>query len=120
MSTERACKLVNVDQTKDLALCMISLQGPREIIHGVGRFFMDPDGRAEIAFIVEEECQNYGIGRTLLETLIKAASKRGIDEIYAMVLSDNRPMRGILEKYEFKKHSKDDLMESMYTKILNF
>ena len=120
MSTERAYKLVNVDQTKDLALCMISLQGPRETIHGIGRFFMDPDGRAEIAFIVDEACQGSGIGTVLLDSLIEVATKREIKEIYAMVRSDNRPMRGILEKYEFEKHSTDDLMELMYTKKLSF
>ena len=55
MSREKAHSLVNVDQRRDLALCLTERQGPKQEIHAVGRyFFLDNENLAEVAFVVRE------------------------------------------------------------------
>ena len=39
MSREKAHSLVNVDQRRDLALCLTERQGPKQEIYAVGRYF---------------------------------------------------------------------------------
>jgi len=110
MGTERAYRLVNVDLTKDMALCVVERQGPREIIYGVGRYYLLHDGKsAEAAFVVHENTQNLGIGSLLLKKLIKIAKERGLEKLYADVRTDNRPMRRVFEKQGFIKQPSDDL-----------
>ena len=54
---------------------------------------------AEIAFIVGDEYQGRGIGSFLMKALVVAARVGGIEKFTARVLSDNQPMRAILDKF---------------------
>lgn len=65
------------------------------------RFVRDETDRtvAEIAFIVGDEYQGRGIGSFLMKALVVAAHVAGVEKFSARVLSDNRPMRAILERY---------------------
>jgi protein lysine acetyltransferase len=54
---------------------------------------------AEIAFIVGDEYQGRGIGSFLMKALVVAARVGGIEKFTARVLSDNQPMRTILDKF---------------------
>ena len=54
---------------------------------------------AEIAFIVGDEYQGRGIGSFLMKALVVAANVGGIEKFTARVLSDNLPMRTILDKF---------------------
>ena len=48
---ERACELVGSIKTADLALAILELRGTRQIIHAVGRYYLDTDETsAEMAF----------------------------------------------------------------------
>ncbi len=100
LSTEQAYKLVGVDQTADLAFGLFARQGPRETIHGVGRFFREGDG-AEVAFVVGEAMRGKGIGTLLAQRLIGIAKQRGIKRLQAMVHADNHAMRHVLTKLGF-------------------
>lgn len=100
MTRERAYDLVNVDQTRDLALAVFETQGPRQIIHAVGRYYVDPDGRsAEVAFVVRETKRRLGIGTTLMETLIAVARKRGLEQVWGRVRKDNLPMLALFKRF---------------------
>jgi CRP-like cAMP-binding protein len=64
------------------------------------RFVREADPTvAEVAFIVGDEYQRRGIGTFLLEALAVAARSDGIRRFTARVLSDNVPMRRILDQY---------------------
>lgn len=54
---------------------------------------------AEIAFIVGDAYQGRGIGNFLMDSLIIAAHVGGVKKFTARVLSDNLPMRTILDRF---------------------
>lgn len=100
MSRERAYELVNIDQTHDLALGILEVQGPREVIHAIGRYYLDPDGRtAEVAFVTRETKRRCGLARTLFEQLRTEARKRGLVALRAQVAPENEAMLGLFQRY---------------------
>ncbi|MCW8929377.1 MAG: GNAT family N-acetyltransferase [Gammaproteobacteria bacterium] len=102
MSRERASSLVAVDQNKDLALCVVKMNGPREEIIAVGRYYyIERENSAEVAFVVREEDQGKGIATTLLKEMIKIALKRNLSVLYANVRAENNAMRRVFEKNNF-------------------
>lgn len=54
---------------------------------------------AEIAFIVADGYQGRGIGSLLMDALIISAQVGGVRRFTARLLSDNLPMRAILDRY---------------------
>ncbi len=58
----------------------------------VGRYDTIETGRAEVAFLVEDQHQGRGIGQLLLEHLAQAGRERGIERFVAEVLPDNQAM----------------------------
>ena len=114
MATDQAYRLVNIDQTKDVAICLVQRQGPREIIRGVGRFYMETESRAEISFVVEDELQGKGLGSVLMETLIRIAKERKIPQLWAYVINTNYAMQHLLEKFNFTHQEGGDSSEFEY------
>lgn len=99
MSRERAFELVGIDQGKDLALGIFELQGPRQVIHAVGRFYLDTDpASAEMAFVVSEEKRRLGMARVLLQRMIEVADDRKLQKLWASVDRDNIPMIGLFRQ----------------------
>jgi acyl-CoA hydrolase/RimJ/RimL family protein N-acetyltransferase len=93
MTRARASELVGIDQNRDLALAIIELRGPQQIIHAVGRYYLDTDGRsAEMAFVVAEDKRRAGMARTLLEHMTQIARHRGLHHLWAQVDRDNTAM----------------------------
>ncbi len=115
MTRESAYKLVNVDQNKDLALCVIERQGPREIIHGVGRYYLEEDkNEAEVAVIVRETHRRRGIASFLLKNLLVVAKERNIQRITAIARADNYAMNKVFNKFGFIKSESEDIMEKNF------
>lgn len=99
MTRERAYDLVNVDQTRDLALAIFETQGPRQIIHAVGRYYLDANGRgAEAAFVVRETKRRLGMASTLLSALMAVARRRGLEFLWGRVRKDNLPMLALFRR----------------------
>lgn len=65
------------------------------------RFVRDAEDPAvaEIAFIVADDYQGLGIGGFLMDALIVAARVGGVQRFTARLLSENLPMRAILDRY---------------------
>jgi GNAT superfamily N-acetyltransferase len=65
-----------------------------------GRCALRPDHErrdsAEIAVAVLEPWEGRGVGKALLHRLADRAQDEGITQFTARMLSDNRPMRGLL------------------------
>lgn len=119
MGTDRAYKLVNIDQNKDLALCIVERQGPRETIHAVGRYFIDNQGNAEVAFVVREEKQGLGMASILMNKLIEIGKARNIKTLEGYVRMDNHAMKCVFEKFEFAQKRGEDFSEVTYVLKLN-
>lgn len=66
---------------------------------GVARYIrLEPQGdTAEIAVTVVDTHQRRGIGRPLLERLLRAAYQRGIRRVRVHLLAENLPIRKLLE-----------------------
>jgi CRP-like cAMP-binding protein len=63
---------------------------------------------AEVAFIVGDAYQGRGVGTFLMGALAVAADYHGVQRFTARVLSDNLPMRAILDRFHAVWH-RDDL-----------
>lgn len=110
MSRERAFELVGVDQNHDLALAIIELMGPRQVIHAVGRYYLDRDGRgAEMAFVVSEKKRRVGMARSLLDRMLEVAQDRGLELLWAQVDRDNQAMITLFRKYPCRELPGEDL-----------
>jgi CRP-like cAMP-binding protein len=68
---------------------------------------IDP-AAAEVAFLVGDAYQGRGIGTFLMGALAVAADYHGVQRFTARVLSDNYPMRAILDHFDAEWH-RDDL-----------
>ncbi len=116
MSREKAYSLVNVDQSRDLALCITERHGPMEEIHAVGRYFLlEQENLAEVAFVVRETKRCTGMAKALLGQMIEVAQKRGIGEMLAYVRRDNLAMLHIFENYNFIRGVADSPDEVVLT-----
>ena len=105
MSREYAHKLVNVDQTKDLALCVIERHGPREVIFAVGRYYLDLEKNSvQVGLVVSELKRGLGMADGLIKAMIDIASKRGVIEMTGLVLANNLVMIRVFEKHGFTQH----------------
>jgi len=62
---------------------------------------------AEVAFIVGDDYQRRGVGTFLMDALSVAARSDGVHRFTARVLSDNYPMRVILDRYGAEWHRDD-------------
>jgi GNAT superfamily N-acetyltransferase len=56
----------------------------------------DDPATAEIAVIVEDDCQRRGIARKLMNRLTRLARERGIENLSAVVLTNNQAARSLV------------------------
>lgn len=112
MTRENSCKLVSVDQSKDLALCFTQRDQLGEVIQAVGRYyFIASSNMAEVAFVIRETQRSKGMATTLLLQMIKIAKKRGLTQLIACVRRDNAPMLKVFENAGFKRGYSEDYDE---------
>ncbi len=75
-------------------LAVVALDAGR--IVGVGRYDrVEETTDAEVAFIVADGYQGYGIASTMLRLLARAGRRHGITRLVASVLPDNKKMLGV-------------------------
>ncbi len=106
ISHERLARVCFNDYDRELAL--VAVEGGK--ILGVGRMQRNPLRReeAEVAFLVRDSAQGRGIGQALVGELIGAARAEGLKRLTAELLSDNGPMRRLLEKQGFRMRLASD------------
>ena len=95
-------RLTTVDFSRDMALAAALMLEGREVLIGVARYVLEPDGRAcEFALVIADAWQGRGIGRRLMEKLIVVARSRGLARMYGDVLSTNLHMLDFCRKLGF-------------------
>lgn len=114
MTREKSCSLVSVDQSRDLALCIVRQQGSVSEIQAVGRYYLNDDGSScEVAFVTREKYHGKGMARQLLAEMIRIAGMRGLESMQAYVRSDNKNMLRVFESANFKRMPAEDPGEVM-------
>jgi RimJ/RimL family protein N-acetyltransferase len=109
MTRENSCKLVSVNQHKDLALCFTQRTNLADVIHAVGRYYyIESNNCGEVAFVISEHKRGKGMAKTLLDEIIKIATIREVDKLVACVRRDNAPMLKVFKKAGFiRKYSEE-------------
>jgi acyl-CoA hydrolase/GNAT superfamily N-acetyltransferase len=110
-------KLTNIDYEQNLAIVGIVPSPAGEDIVAIAQYFLDPKtGVAEVAFIVQDEWQDKGMGSFLLEYITTIARSRGIRSFYATVLPMNKAMLQIFYNsgYEIKTEFDGDAYSITY------
>lgn len=104
MSRETSCKLVSVDQQRDLALCFTRKDDLGEFIQAVARYYyVEADNSCEVAFVIKESQRGKGIAKALLAEMIAIARARGVAKMVAVVRADNTPMLKVFEHGGFAR-----------------
>ncbi|MBO1254415.1 GNAT family N-acetyltransferase [Alteromonas sp. 5E99-2] len=111
MSRENSYELVSVDQTKDLALTIVSTKASKFKIQAVGRYYLNANNTCELAFVTRESQQGKGMATYLLSQLIDIAKQRGLDKMFAYVRPDNKAMITVFEQFYFKRLMSADHQE---------
>jgi len=100
-----------IDFEHHVAIVATIISEEKEELIGVGRYIelkeKGPERVAEVAFAVDDEHQNLGVGTILFEQIVTIAQNNGISRLEADVLPDNRNMLGIF------KHSGFELKTTM-------
>jgi len=102
-------KLANIDYMNDLAIVGVVPSPAGEEIVAIGQYFLDPKTQlAEVAFLVQDEWQQKGMGSFLLEYLAQIARKRGVRSFFAKVLPANKPMLTVFHNSGYKVNTEFD------------
>lgn len=108
-----------VDYQRRLALVAEGGSAEEPVLIGVGRY--EPTDEAEtveVAFVVEDRWQDKGLGRILLQDLLRAAEARGIHRFRAYVLPDNAPMLRLLSRETsiLERKTEGGIMDIVFTR----
>ncbi|MHC4644868.1 MAG: GNAT family N-acetyltransferase [Planctomycetota bacterium] len=89
-------QLVNIDYRQDVAIVGTVPGVSGDQIVAIAQYFLEPKTQtAEVAFLVQDEWQQKGMGTFLLDYITRIAKQRGIRRLCAKVLPGNKPMLNI-------------------------
>jgi RimJ/RimL family protein N-acetyltransferase len=92
--------LATVDYRRRLALLAEHGSPEAPELVGVARYEGTAQSdTAEIAFVIQDQWQNRGLGTLMLDALLAAAEARGIRRFRAYVLASNTRMLDLLERF---------------------
>jgi GNAT superfamily N-acetyltransferase len=92
----QADELAAVDQIRKVAFAAVPDPSATNTIVAVGRFHSDGADRAELALLVQDDYQGAGLGRLLLEWLLREARRRRLRVLAGHVLYGNKPILRLL------------------------
>ncbi|MBF0611439.1 MAG: GNAT family N-acetyltransferase [Magnetococcales bacterium] len=89
--------MVHMDMSHHLALCIVERQGPREVIHALGRYEVSESGKsAELRVWVREDKRGHGMATTLVKQMVRLARDRDVKRLDARVQAENGAMLHLL------------------------
>jgi len=102
-------QLTNIDYHKDFSIVGVVPSVSGEEIVAIAQYFLDPKTQAaEVAFIVQDEWQQKGMGTFLLAYITQIAKQRGVKRFYAKVLPSNKPMLAVFHNSGYKVNTEFD------------
>ncbi len=109
MPHERLQDFVIIDYTTEMVILAIIQNEEQELVVGIGQYGIDERVHsAEAAFVVRDNYQNKGIGKTLLRYITFLAKKRGLLGFTAEVVLGNELMLHLFESMGFDITTKRD------------
>ena len=110
-------QLANVDYQNTLAIVGVVPSVAGDEIVAIGEYFLEPrQGEAEVAFVVQDEWQQKGMGTLLLKFLSEVARKRDVKSFHAKVLPQNKAMLAVFHNsgYNIKTEFDGEVYDIMY------
>jgi acyl-CoA hydrolase/RimJ/RimL family protein N-acetyltransferase len=102
-------KLTNIDYEQNLAIVGTVPGVSQEEIVAIAQYFLDPKTRAaEVAFVVQDEWQQKGMGTLLLQYLTQIAKQRSVKSFYAKVLPVNKAMLAVFYNSGYQVNTEFD------------
>lgn len=102
-------QLTNIDYKKDVAIVGVVPGISGEEVVAIAQYFLDPHTQAaEVAFLVQDEWQQKGMGTFLLEYVTQIAKNRGVKRFFAKVLSSNKSMLAVFHNSGYKVNTEFD------------
>lgn len=96
-------KYANIDYDRTVSIVGIYHEGGIDLVVAEGRYsYYEQENKYEMGFAVDEDFQGMGIATFLLNYLIRIARERGIGQLYASVLPQNKPMLDVFQKGDVK------------------
>jgi len=96
----RSC---NIDYDREIAIIAeIKKDGKKRMIGGSRLISESDSGRGQFAILVHDDFQRVGLGAKLIDILIGIAQEKRLDEIYGLVLTENRKMLALCRKLGFQ------------------
>ena len=115
---DRLTRLCFIDYDRELVLVAEYSPAPNEVpaLVAVGRLTRTSRGEpAEVALLVSDRFQRRGLGRELLQRLIKVARQEGVPEISAFILQENVAMQKLAREagFRFEAATSDDMLRAV-------
>jgi acetyltransferase len=92
----------NIDYDREIAIVAELTEEGRRKILGVSRLSVEPDGKSgEMAFIVGDKWQNFGLGTKMVDYVLDIAKEMGVENVYSIMLPDNYRALSLTKKMGF-------------------
>ena len=96
-------RFTQIDYDREIALVALEEGQTADRMLGVARVILEANQkRAEFSVAVGDAWQGKGIGAELLKGCLAIAAKRGIEEVWGAILSENIQMLSLARKLGFK------------------
>ena len=103
LSPAQLDRFVNVDPAQGLALVATQRRREGVAIVAEARYALAQGDRdAEFAIAVADDFQERGVGRHLVQRLLVAAWRRGVQRLFGEIRSDNRAMLALARRLGFR------------------
>ena len=101
-SHEMHIRQCSIDYDREMGIVAETKEGDKRRIVGIGTLVADSGQKSgEYAVLVHDGYQGKGLGYKLVDVLIGIAQDKGLEEIYGIVLSNNRQMLNVSRKLGF-------------------
>ncbi|MGL5121503.1 MAG: GNAT family N-acetyltransferase, partial [Plesiomonas shigelloides] len=102
-SHEDLAHMTQIDYDREMAFVAVRQRGHQQEIIGVARALADPDFQdAEFAVLVRSDLKGLGIGRLLMEKLIRYARDSGLQRLSGITMPANQGMIRLAQKLGFQ------------------
>ncbi len=110
-------KLTQIDYDREMAFVATTATDPPETM-GVVRTFFDPDNvYSEFAIVVRSDIKEKGIGRMLMDKMIRFCKQRNTRYLTAYTLRENKAMQHLAKKLGFDINPVPDDRETVELKL---
>ena len=101
---EELARMTQIDYDREMAFVAVGQDGPyNQQILGVVRAISNPDqSDAEFAILVRSDLKGLGLGKLMMEKIVRYARERGIGQLSGMTMPSNRGMINLAKRLGFQ------------------